>query len=288
LKIAYLITAYSDFAHLERLVGALDAPGVWFFIHIDARSTVPDGVTERLSARGNVTLAPRRPVWWGGWSHVEAILALMKEAAASGGWDYYVVLSGADYPIRSNAAIFETLSGGGEFINATPGFRAGKPEGRVCYYWFDRFDRRRITPRALIMRGAEMALRGLGVVKRRYPFAEIYSGIVWSALSGGCVRYILDYIRDNPRYVAFFRTALIPEEMFFHTIIGNSPFAPDIRHTPTFMDWNHSSASPPLIGEAHLSRLAPGASPPVDRLFARKFNDASGPILDYIDAEFRG
>jgi hypothetical protein len=54
------------------------------------------------------------------------------------------------------------------------------------------------------------------------------------------------------------------------------------------MDWDHSSSGPPLIGEKHLPRLAPDASPPLDRLFARKFNDASGSILDQIDAWLRG
>jgi hypothetical protein len=248
---------------------------------------MPDGFADSLTARGNVVFAPRRKVWWGGWSHVEAIVELMRLAISSA-YDYFVILSGADYPIRSNAAIRETLAAGGEFINAVAGFRPGKPEKRVGYFWFDGFDRRRTTPRALIMRGAEIALRALGIRKRRYPFAKVYSGIVWSALSAGCVRYILEYVRENPRYVSFFRTALVPEEMFFHTIVGNSPFAADIRHTPTYMDWDHSSPSPPLIDKEHLPRLAPDASPPLDRLFARKFNGSSSALLDQIDAWLRG
>jgi hypothetical protein len=53
-------------------------------------------------------------------------------------------------------------------------------------------------------------------------------------------------------------------------------------------------ASPPLITPAHLPLLAPGVEHPhkatgrsYERLFARKFNDASGPLLDLIDAGFR-
>jgi hypothetical protein len=301
MKIAYLITAYGDFDHLERLVDALDEAGVGFFIHIDAKSAVPPVVIERLAARENVVFAPRREIWWGGWSHTAAILALMTLAAGqsdgdiSSVYDYFIILSGTDYPVRSNSTIRETLAVGGEFINAAPGFRPGKPESRVRYYWFDGFDRRRLTsPRTWLMRGAEIALRTLGIAKRRYPFEEIWSGVVWSALSGDCVRYILEYVRTHPRFFSFFRTAQVPEEMFFQTIIGNSPFASGIRGTLTYMDWAHRSASPPVITYEHLSRLASGTThhnPTCDRtyerLFARKFNDASGPILDYIDRNWR-
>jgi hypothetical protein len=70
--------------------------------------------------------------------------------------------------------------------------------------------------------------------------------------------------------------------MFFQTIIGNSPYAPDIRHTPTYTDWDHPSASPPLLTEKHLPILATAP-----RLFARKFNDGSTPVLDRIDRELR-
>jgi hypothetical protein len=36
---------------------------------------------------------------------------------------------------------------------------------------------------------------------------------------------VLDYVDANPRFVRFFRSALIPDESFFHTIIANSEFA---------------------------------------------------------------
>jgi hypothetical protein len=290
MRIAYLITAYGEWGHLERMVGALDAPGVGFFIHIDAKSSLPEGLVERLSGRGNVTFAERRKVWWGGWSHTAAILSLMEHACGGDGngladRDYCVILSGADYPVRSNEAIREALASGGEFINAAPGFRPGKPENRVARYWFDGFDRRRRwSLRTWLGRGAELTLRALGIRKRHYPFEQVYSGVVWGALSGACVRYILNYIRSHPRYVSFFRTALVPEEMFFATIVGGSPFGADIRGTITLMDWDHDGASPPHITLQDMDRLVPRME---GRLFARKFDDAGTDVLDYIDARLR-
>jgi hypothetical protein len=217
----------------------------------------------------------------------------MEAASEAGEWDYYVMLSGADYPIRSHSEIIATLSRGGEFINARPGFRPSKPESRVRRYWMDGFDRRRwLSPRTWLFRGVEILLLLAGIRKRRYPFAEVFSGVVWGALSGGCVRWMLDYLREHPRYVLFFRTALVPEEMFFATLVGASPFAGRIRGTVTFMDWDHPGASPPRIGPEHLPRLAPEARTNDDerghdRLFARKFDDRSGTVLDYIDLHLR-
>lgn len=313
-RLAYLITAYGEWVHLERLIGALDAPGVGIFVHIDAKSAVPQDVIARLTERGNVWFAPRRRVWWGGWSHTEALLSLMKLAASqSADYDYCVLLSGADYPIRSHeqicAALFsengtkaaKTASDGlktsqnCEFINAYAGFRPDKPESRVQNYWCDGFDRRRLNSlKTIILRWMEIALAKLGIQKRRYPFEQIYVGIVWSALTMACVRYIVDYVRVNPRYRRFFSTSLVAEEMFFQTIVGNSPFGANIRGTLTWMDWSANSASPPRVGPEHLKLLAPDAKTTriargmiPEPLFARKFDDRSGPELDYIDQNWR-
>lgn len=290
MKVAYLITAYGDFRHLERLVDALDDPRAAFFIHVDAKSPMPAGL---LAGRENVAFAPRRRVWWGGWSHTAAILSLM-EMASRGDFDYCVVMSGADYPVRSNETIYAKLAEGGEFINAAPGFRPDKPEGRVKYYRFDGFDRRGKGPVQLLFKGAERALKTLGIHKRRYPFPRVYAGVVWSALSMGCVRHILDHVEKNPRYVSFFRTSAVPEEMFFQTIVGNSPFAGDIKGTLTYMDWDADLRSPAFFSAAHLPKVAPGvlhehkpSGRRYEKIFARKFNDHSGPLLDEIDAGLR-
>lgn len=290
MKIAYLITAYGEFGHLKRLVDALDAPDVGFFIHVDAKSTMPDDL---FRGRENVWFAPRIKVWWGGWSHVEAILSLMREAAR-GDYDYCALLSGGDYPIRSNQTIAEVLGEGGEFINASPGFRSDKPEKRVRNYHLNGRDSRGKSLKNLLFTGIEIALRTLGVRKRNYPFERVYAGMVWSALSMGCIRYILDYVESNPRFVSFFRTARIPEEFFFHTIVGNSPYADGIRGTLTYMDWNGAVYGPNFISEGHLPALAPGTKfdnkytgRAFEPMFARKFDDRSGKVLDMIDKQFR-
>ena len=116
-RIAYLITAYNNFNHLKRLLSALDDSGAFFYIHIDKNSPLPTNLNEFQ----NITFIKRHKVWWAGWSHQQAILNLMKEAV-SGTYDYYALLSGADYPIREKEFLYDKLRAGGEFISLQEGF----------------------------------------------------------------------------------------------------------------------------------------------------------------------
>ncbi|MDR0510102.1 MAG: beta-1,6-N-acetylglucosaminyltransferase [Rikenellaceae bacterium] len=279
MRIAYLITAYGQYDHLRRLLKALDAEDVHFFIHVDARSPMPQNVGDF----DNVTFTPRRRVWWGGWSHTAAILDLMRAAA---GFDYCALISGTDYPVRPDETLRRIVAGGGEFINAAEGFRSDKPEKRLKYYHFDGYDRRRRGLRELFLRGVELLLRPVAH-KRRYPFERVYVGTVWSVLSGGCVRHILDYVDTHPEYVAFFRTALAPEEAFFQTIIGNSPYRDDILGNLTWTDWRDGGSGPAEITVEHLPLFA-ATSANGGPFFARKFGDHSGGVVEMIDRLYRG
>ncbi len=279
MKIAYLIAASGDYGHLRRLVDALDDGHARIFVHIDAKSPMPEG----LSGRPAVTFVPRVEVWWGGFSQVRATLNMMRAAAAEG-FDYYAFISGGDYPVRPVQFLYDTLARGGEYISATEGFQSHKPARRVKFYYFDGFNRRKPGLRRLFFRGLELVLRQ-AAVKRSYPFAQVWTGGSWWVLSDPCVRYILDYVDGNPRYVRFFRTALCPDEAFFQTIIGNSPFAGDVRGCLTYADWSAQRSGPAFIGMEHLPQFAPGVKMAngYEPFFARKFTDASAPVVEAID-----
>ena len=49
-------------------------------------------------------------------------------------------------------------------------------------------------------------------------------------LTGECVAYILNYIRDNPNFVRYYRYTDAPDEMFIQTIVLNSSFAKRTVH----------------------------------------------------------
>lgn len=286
MKIAYLITTYNNYEHLGRLIKAINQQEVVFFIHIDKKSKMPTN----LYMYDNIIFINRINVWWGCWSHQEAIINLMREAMAFN-FDYYILISGTDYPIRPNEFIYEKLRGGGQYINIIKGFQSHKPESRVIYYYFDCFDRRkRRSLKKFFFLGIEKILRKI-LEKKKYPFSQIYHGATWWALSHRCISYILNYINENPEYVKFFKTSLCPEESFIQTIVGNSHFLEVCKNNLTYTDWTTNPA-PAIINEKHLQLFKRQiefdcSCGKYEPFFARKFSDENIANVEKIENELR-
>ena len=282
MKICYLLLAHNNFKHLDRLIEALDDTNSVFYIHIDSKAE-----QEYIPAKKGVTVIPIRiNINWGGFAMVEATLALLKYATEhSPEADYYILISGVDYPIRSKSFLIDLLQKKKEYIDIAPVPVPFKPIERYEYYYFD-YDRRNLkhyNPKFLL----EVFYKKLGL-KRRAPF-KLYAGSQWFALTNACVRYILKTIDDDKRYVDFFCHTLVPDEAFFQTIIGNSPFLDKTVSNLTYTDWE-VPIPPATIEDRHIELLKShiefndeyGKRFPY---FARKFNDDSNEVIKAIQAE---
>lgn len=296
MKIAYLILAHNNPGHLRRLIRALREDWTSFYIHIDRKA--PQGMFDDLRAEPQTHfIAERVSACWGGYSLVQATLNLMTAAMAGDPPpDRLVLLSGADYPIRSNRQIREFFDGSTtEHIGLMkmPSPDGRKPLARLETLYFE------------AARGAYMPTRVLftqtnrlleGRYKRNYrPVLgglQPYAGSQWWAMTQRAVRYILDdFIPSHPRLVRFYKRSLIPDEMFFHTILGNSPFRENIARNVTYADWSKGfSRNPAPITEDHVARFADPAFELDDVegrgpcFFARKFSEGDAALLDRIDA----
>ena len=286
MKIAFLITAYSNYSHLLKLIDALAEGENTFYVHIDKKSKLP----EDLIARDRVKLLHRINVWWGGWSHQAAILELMKESS-KGTFDYYVLLSGTDYPIRPNKFLYDKLEEGGEYINIIKGFQSHKPERRIKNFHFDNFDRRDLkSRRTRFFLFLERKIRRF-YTKEDYPFSQIYHGSTWWALSQRTVGYILDFTENNPDFVNFFKTSWCPEEAYIPTIIGNSPILKECKTNLTYTDWD-SEPAPAVLNREHIELFEKksdfeGVYGIYKPFFARKFTDHSSELIQEIEARLR-
>jgi len=282
-RIAYLILAHAGLSHLDRLIAALNDTGSMFVVHVDSYS-----LQNYVSPLPNVTvLRERTHVNWGGYSQTRAELALLRRAVQTPA-DYYVLISGTHYPIRPNQFLYDQLAGGDEFLSARPVPTEDKPLSRFEHYYFD-FDRRTRSVSHYALRGAEAALRLLGV-KKPIPFA-LYAGSNWFALTHAAVAYIFDTLDRDPRYAGFFRTSLFPEEAIFQTILGNSPWRPRLRHCLTYSDWS-TVPGPAIIGDRHLDELYRQDTFTSDYgefkpFFARKFDPHNTRVLDIVDRRLR-
>jgi hypothetical protein len=319
MRIAYLIMAHDQPDHLHRMVKALDSDGVGVYIHIDNKAKLSTFRPETLEKENVHFLRTRVDIQWMGFSQVKAILmlmqeALMREASRVG---YCVLLSGSDYPIKSNSLIrkfFETSNK--EFImfhrlEDRPDWKGkieyfypidlvpiyGHSKGIEKSYWRRLFWGRFFKYRWLMP-------------KRRYMEGMIpYGGLEWWMLSYGCVAYVLRFLRENPRFVRFYRYTHSPDEMFFQSIILNSEWAGRVQNFDAYMewrsvpsnikessmlaedsfsfryiDWSEERERPSILDERDWHNIRESSD-----LFARKFHPIrSARLLDLIDRELLG
>ena len=285
-RIAYLILAHANPRHLGRLVARLATPGSAAFIHVDARrplghfaASLPDGAATLVE--------PRIVVRWGAWGMVEATLALIRQALDHpAGFERLVLLSGTDYPLHATADIeaFFARRAADEFIELLPFGPGGKPLDRLTRHCPDEprplARTRRLLERARLLPPAR---------DYRPAFGDLvpYGGSQWWALSRAACTHMLAFDRDRPALARFLAGTACADETYFHTILGNSPFAPRIRPTLTYADWRGLAASPAWLTPDHLDelrrvRMPSGVHPGM--LFARKCPDPSDEIVARIEA----
>jgi hypothetical protein len=278
-KVAYLIRAHHAPTQLERLVDRLDSEHAGFFIHVSARTsaTTLAKMHELVGDRANVTWVERVPTYYAGFSLVEATLSGLRPiAAADPVPEHTVILSGQDYPVRPVDEIeaFFDDNRGRSYVEHFALPAAGKWPGehggldRIRYRYYERINYKTRTLR-------------LPLLRRKFPAGlRPYGGGAWCALSADAVRFIVQYTRENPDVVSFFRHVKIPDEIYVPTVLMNSPLretiVPDDVH---YIDWSAGGARPKTLGTEDFDRIVASG-----KLFARKFDPRyDARILDLLD-----
>ena len=284
MKTAYLICAYHQPGQLKRLVESLTAPGVGFFIHIDARSPI-EPFAEVLALPG-VTVAHRQPIRWGGWSLVESALRLAALAVQQS-YDRYHLLSGQDYPIRSNEELKSFFANDRIYLEhillPTPSWGGDGGQARFKRYYFT--DWSEGQPRAIAW-AAERVLRALGKVYRRRPPMTVHGGSTWWSLTHEAMVYTLTFLDQHPHVTAFFSRTWIPDELLMQTVLLNSPLANKVvNDCQRFIDWSvpRGRGNPKTFEESDLVYIIDSG-----KSFARKFDGERHPrMIDAIESHRR-
>jgi len=314
MKIAYIISAYKYPEQLIRLVDRLNAEATSFFVHVDKKSDdrIYQQMVDGLSSFPNVYFLKRHRCYWGDFGHVNATLKGIQEIFKRDiAFDWLILLTGQDYPIKSNSQIERFLheNQGKSFMEYFPLPRSDSSKGlpkwpnggfdRLNYWHFCLFDTRFVFPgkRKLNTYYAHFVQPTINVriisalwfsfvfwvpIKRKFPQGfKPFGGSSYWCLSKECVEYIYNFIQQNPRFVSFFKYVDIPDEMFFQTIILNSPFKESvINDTLKYEDWENPTPNLPSI----LFKNDFGKLQNSSKLFARKFDiTRNADILDMID-----
>ena len=293
MKIAYLILAHRNPKLIKKVVDCLSCEGVSFFVHIDAKVAIEqfDSINSN-----NVFFSNKRiPVYWGEFSQTEAIFLLIEEAlAAPQYYDYLVLLSGSDFPLKSGRYVrtFLEANQGREFITL---FKLPAPGMSLSRVNTLRFPSSRPIPRLLFR-----VLAKFGLAQRDYRKyfgdLDLYSGHTWWALSRESCQYILEFRRSRPEVAGFFENTHASDEMLIHTILGNSPFRSQIKRHLVYEDWpkNGPRKHPSMMNSRHVDLFeneeavsAPDLHGAGEMLFARKFSDDQLHLVERVEEMIR-
>jgi hypothetical protein len=238
-KVAFTILAHSDPIMLARLLRKLEDQRFLVFVHVDAKSDIAPFMFHARNIK-NVTFVQKRiTVMWAGYSQVQATLEMLKYAVreTTDQCSHYVLLSGADYPLTSNSKIADFFEAniGRQFIRRFIVTESGdarqvqRLRGRHFRELANRFSWKRKPLFAL-----EQLLR---LWPRQMPDRlTIALGSQWFALTRNCVIHCLKEAEENADYRNFFKSTFAPDEMFFHTIVENSPFRLEATPSEPYVD----------------------------------------------------
>lgn len=257
---AFLLLVHDNPVQVHRLVGALKHPAFDLFIHVDKKANFADFAS--LPVR---TIESVYDIRWGGFRMVEATLHLLRTAVTER-YDTYTLLSGSDYPLRSNEQIRRVLD--------------GTNKSRIDYWhdedlsWHSRYQRLFFNDYGPIGRMLNAVSRRLWRVLPPLPFLPgivPYFGSQWWTLTREGVEAVLSFVQRNPSFVARMRWVHIPDEMFFQTVLVQTG-VPLMREPLRFMDWSERKAHPAIVSHENIDQaFASGC------LFARKVDDRAIP-----------
>jgi|SRR5579862_274687 len=281
MKVAYLIMGHRDPDQILRLMHTLRDSAAFFVIHIDKRAAdeVFTPLKEYATTHPEIFLTRRIRCYWGGFGIAHAMIECVQTAAQSARpFDYAILLSAQDYPIKSAAQIedFLTKNQGSEFIESFPLAKPNRWTNHGGYYQA----MNRVRYWTFFIRSRPFHLR----IARKFPFGwEPHGGSQWWGLSRECIIYLDDFLRQNPAFVRYFKHVLIPDESLFQSILSNSTFASRIVNNDLrYIDWERPNPKYPRTLEPDdfdFLRDSP-------KLFARKFDpERSEELRARVDAE---
>lgn len=253
---AFLIQAHNYPELLADIVNLMSAPNHYFFIHIDKKATIymhSSQAIKQLKLNPNVIFIERTiNVHWGGMSQFMATFNLMEAVNQFNiKFDFIHLLSGQDYPLKNNTdfdIFFEQhrcYSFFGIADNPT------QYKNRIELFYLNDLNIESKLKRYLNSLSEIIQKQINKYIKLRPEFQyTLYKGSNWWSITYEMFEYIMNFINKNPQYLKRFKYTNCCDEIFFHTIVFNSPLSKKIIKTNLrFIDWT------PRYPKEHVPRI---------------------------------
>ncbi|GHE05149.1 glycosyl transferase [Defluviimonas sp. 20V17] len=223
-KIAFILLCHRDPDRIIAQAERLTAAGDCMAIHFDARASDQEYAKIRAALKDKpaVTFARQRVrCGWGEWSLVQATLNAIEAALESfPDATHFYLLSGDCMVIKTAEYAHDFLGRvDADYIESCDFFtsgwiKTGLKEDRLNYrHYLNERKHKRLFYWALKM---QRWLR----LKRKIPEdLQVQIGSQWWCLRRRTIEEILQFLRERPDVLRFFRTTWIPDETFFQTLV---------------------------------------------------------------------
>jgi len=287
MKLAFAMLAHGSPALVERLIKLLTSEGHLVAVHYDAKASDADfnSLTKMFSGNPAVRFARREKVGWGQWGVTQGALNCLDEIEKAG-WNptYVYHISGMDYPIRSSAQLVEFLkrNNGDEFIESVPAntvkwVKTGPQRERYDYHWWFNW---RSQPN--LTESFFYVQKRLGIKRRFVRDMEPHIGSQWWVLTWKTLKKIRAVAKESD-IIPFFKSTLVPDEIFFQTLIRYAAPNSHITNCPLTLYQFTDYGYPVVYYSDHIEYLTNQ-----QMFFARKFSSHDNKIRNTLDLYWRG
>jgi hypothetical protein len=300
MNLAYIILAHCNPKQLLRLIQSLEYPNDYFFIHIDKKVNDSPFKDALNRSTANFSFVQKRENGrWGDIGIVNATLNCMREVVRhKTDFDHIVLLSGQDYPIKPISIIRNFFSSnlGKTFIeyqkfpvkeldyhglNRTECYSFNIGHRRETYIppkWKSSFNTKRKILNFIL------GFICLFLPKRKFPNNWTpYYGSQWWSMPRDVFTKVIKYIDKDESYLKYHSYSLIPDELFFQSIVLNIIENKEwiINDNYRYIVWQEENNSPNILTTSDLPNMKISTA-----LFARKFDsEKDTKILDLIDSD---
>lgn len=274
-SIAYFILVHRFPEQFKRLFKAIFHPENYYLIHLDKKTSagIYDEVVDFLQDYPHTYIMQSENIIWGGYSMVQAELNGMNYLLNLNlNWDFFINLSGQDFPLRSQIIIrdFLTKNKGNNFIKIANQI-VNRPEtmNRIENFFLE----------------TDSGFSGIPFNRAFMKNVVPYIGGQWMILTRQSCEFICNS-GEALKFEEYYLNTLIADESFFQTVMMNTSFngkiVNDDKRAIIWIPDGDIKLRPKTFTKEDLKFLLEG-----DNLFARKFDDnIDNNIIDHLKKHF--
>lgn len=268
-----IITVYKDIDTLNRMLSRM--PKDWgIYIHIDKKS---DLLPSDIQRKCNV-ISKQFKIYWGSINHLNSILYLLKQAYTDL-YDYYHIITGQDFPISKKGDLT---------INLDNKIYIQHFKLPVKNWWGDGLDILRYTtcskyfdvrkfPGNVVNKLLQLTQKYFGLT-HNLPDYPIYAGLVYCSLPHYAVDFTLNS-KISQDLLKRIRYSTPPEEIFFQTVLMNSPYVDNIVNNNLRYCEFDKKGQPKILDISDYHKILSSKA-----IFMRKIDAGSDTLIDKLDS----